>query len=188
MTTALPPLPPLPPDAAELLRAVEAPPRLVAHLALVHQVAEQIAEFCAAEGLAFDREAVRFGAATHDIGKVVHPEELSGPGSAHEPAGRALLLTHGVAEPLARFARSHASWGEPGITTEELLVSLADKAWKNQRVRDLEDLVIDRLAGATGRERWETFLALDDLLTRIGEDAPRRLALQAAHPVRTGRN
>ncbi|MEU4299041.1 HD domain-containing protein [Kitasatospora aureofaciens] len=188
MTTALPPLPPLPTGAAELLRAVDAPPRLVAHLALVHQVAEQIAGFCAAEGLAFDREAVRFGAATHDIGKVIHPEELSGPGSAHEPAGRALLLAHGVAEPLARFARSHASWGEPGTTTEELLVSLADKAWKNRRVRDLEDLVVDRLAEATGRERWEAFLALDDLLTTIGEDAPRRLALQAAHPVRTGRN
>ncbi|MFJ7247645.1 HD domain-containing protein [Kitasatospora sp. NPDC098652] len=184
MTTELPPLPP---DVAELLRSVDAPPRLVAHLALVHQVAEQVVEFCAAEGLAFDHHAVRYGAATHDIGKVVHPEELSGPGSAHEPAGHALLSARGVPEELARFARTHASWGEPGTTTEDLLVSLADKAWKNQRVRDLEDRVVDRLAAATGRERWEAFLALDDLLTRIGEDAPRRLALQAAHPVRTGR-
>ncbi|MFD7454334.1 hypothetical protein [Kitasatospora sp. NPDC059827] len=72
-------LPPLPTDVAELLRSVDAPPRLVAHLALVHQVAEQVVEFCAAEGLAFDHHAVRYGAATHDIGKVVHPEELSGP-------------------------------------------------------------------------------------------------------------
>ncbi|MFJ6379143.1 HDIG domain-containing metalloprotein [Kitasatospora sp. NPDC092039] len=178
-------LPPLPPDVADLLRAVDAPPRLVAHLALVHEAAEEIADFCAREGLAFDREAVRYGAATHDIGKVLHPGELSGPGSLHEAAGHRLLLSHGVPEHLARFARSHASWGGPGVTVEELLVSLADKAWKNKRVQDLEDRVVDLLA-AGGRERWEAFLALDDLLTRIGEDAPRRLAVQAAHPVRTG--
>ncbi|MFJ6620303.1 HDIG domain-containing metalloprotein [Kitasatospora sp. NPDC091335] len=183
MTTTLPPLPP---DVAGLLRAVDAPPRLVAHLALVHQVAEEIADFCAREGLVFDGGAVRYGAATHDIGKTVHPEELSAPGSRHEAAGHALLLSHGVPEHLARFARSHASWGEPGVTVEELLVSLADKAWKNKRVQDLEDHVVDRLAAAGGRERWEAFLALDGLLTRIGEDAPRRLAVQAAHPVRTG--
>ncbi|MFD8756214.1 HDIG domain-containing metalloprotein [Kitasatospora sp. NPDC059577] len=181
MTTTLPPLPA---GAADLLRDLDAPPRLVAHLALVHEVAEEIADFCAGEGLEFDREAVRYGAATHDIGKTVHPEELSGPGSAHEAAGHALLLARGVPERLARFARSHASWGGPGVTVEELLVSLADKAWKNKRVQDLEDRVVDRLAAATGRERWEALLALDDLLTRIGEDAPRRLAVQAAHPVR----
>ncbi|MGW1178426.1 HD domain-containing protein [Kitasatospora sp. NPDC002543] len=184
MTTTA--LPPLPADVAALLHALDAPPRLVAHLALVHEVAGEIAGFCAREGLAFDREAVLYGAATHDIGKTVHPEELSAPGSLHEPAGQALLLAHGVPERLAGFARSHASWGGPGVTVESLLVSLADKAWKNKRVQDLEDLVVDRLAAAGGRERWEAFLALDDLLTRIGEDAPRRLALQAAHPVRTG--
>ncbi|GHF68347.1 phosphohydrolase [Kitasatospora xanthocidica] len=185
MTTTLPPLPP---GVADLLRAVDAPPRLVAHLALVHEVAELIADFCAGEGLEFDREAVRYGAATHDIGKTIHTEELSAPGSAHEAAGHALLLAHGVPERLARFARSHASWAGPGVTVEELLVSLADKAWKNKRVPDLEDRVVDRLAAATGRERWEAFLALDDLLTRIGEDAPRRLGVQAGYPVRTGRN
>ncbi|MEV7774159.1 HDIG domain-containing metalloprotein [Kitasatospora sp. NPDC086791] len=191
MTTALPSpssLPPLPAEVADLLRALDAPPRLVAHLALVHEVAERIAEFCADAGLEFDRAAVRYGAATHDIGKTVHPEELSAPGSAHEAAGHALLLARRVPERLARFARSHASWGEPGVTVEELLVSLADKAWKNKRVPDLEDRVVDRLAAATGRERWEAFLALDDLLAGIGEDAPGRLAVQAAHPVRTGGN
>jgi hypothetical protein len=30
------------------------------------------------------RDAVLFGAATHDIGKTVHIDELSGPRSAHE--------------------------------------------------------------------------------------------------------
>ncbi|WP_031074049.1 HD domain-containing protein [Streptomyces sp. NRRL WC-3742] len=176
-------LPPLPPAAADLLAGAGAPPRLLAHLALVHEVAERIADFCERQGLAFDREAVLFGAATHDIGKTLHPEELSVPGSLHEPAGHELLLARGVPERLARFAGTHGSWGEPGVTVEDLLVSLADKVWKDKRVRDLEDLVVRHLAAATGREPWETFLALDDLLTAVGEDAPRRLAVQAAHPV-----
>ncbi|MGA5819203.1 HD domain-containing protein [Kitasatospora sp. NPDC094028] len=182
MTTTLPPLPP---EAAELLAQAGAPPRLLAHLALVHEVAELIAGFCERQGLPFDREAVLFGAATHDIGKTVHPEELTAPGSAHEPAGYALLRARGVPERLARFAGGHGRWDGPGTTVEDLLVSLADKAWKNKRVRDLEDRVVERLAAATGQQPWEAFLALDDLLTGIGEDAPRRLAVQAAHPVRT---
>ncbi|TYC68533.1 HD domain-containing protein [Streptomyces sp. CB01881] len=176
----------MPAAAARLLEAVAAPPRLVAHLGLVHEVARTVADWCAAAcpALVLDREAVLFGAATHDIGKAVHREELAAPGSAHERAGYELLLAHGVPERLARFARTHARWGEPGVTVEDLLVSLADKAWKNSRVRDLEDRVVDRLATAGRREPWEVFLELDDLLTRIGDDAPRRLAVQAAHPVR----
>ena len=50
-----------------------------------------------------------FGAATHDIGKTPHPAELSGPGSAHEEAGRELLLSLGGSPRLARFAATHAS-------------------------------------------------------------------------------
>ncbi|MFI2609084.1 HDIG domain-containing metalloprotein [Kitasatospora sp. NPDC018619] len=178
-------LPPLPADVAVLLRELDAPPGLVAHLALVHAVAEEIAGFCAREGLVFEREAVRYGAATHDIGRTVHVEERSAPGSRHEAAGYALLRARGVPERLAAFGRTHASRREPGVTTESLPVSLADKAWKNRRVRSLEDPVVERLA-AGGRERWEAFLAPDDLLTRIAEDAPGRLALQGAHSARTG--
>ncbi|MEV1075198.1 HD domain-containing protein [Micromonospora parva] len=134
--------------------------------------------------LPFDREAVLFGAATHDVGKVRHPEELSGPGSAHEPAGYELLLKHGVAESSARFARDHASWHRDGIDVEDLLVSVADKVWKGKRVTDLEELLVDRLADVTGRERWSVFLDLDDILDRITADADLRLAFQATHPVR----
>jgi HD domain len=134
--------------------------------------------------LAVDRAAVLFGAATHDIGKVVHPEELSGPGRAHEPAGRELLLRHGVPAPLARFAATHAAWRQDGIGVEDLLVSVADKVWKGKRVDDLEDLVVERLAAVTGRERWSVFAELDELLDRIAADADRLLAFQASHPVR----
>lgn len=113
----------------------------------------------------------------------MHVGELSGPGASHEEAGRELLLRHGFDERLARFAATHASWTED-IPLEDLLVSLADKVWKNKRVPELEDLVVARLAEAGGRARWEEFAALDDFLTRIGDGADERLAFQNAFPLR----
>ncbi|MET8465021.1 HD domain-containing protein [Micromonospora zamorensis] len=181
-----PPLRSLPDQVVALLETLHAPPRLAAHLRAVHDVAAQLTDAMAERfpQLPFDRDAVLFGAATHDIGKVRHPEELSGPGSAHEPAGYELLLGHGVSEALARFARDHASWLQDGIGVDDLLVSVADKVWKGKRVTDLEGLLVDRLAEATGRERWSVFLDLDDILDHIAADADRRLAFQATHPVR----
>ena len=180
-----PPLPPLPGVAAELLTALQAPPRLAAHLRLVHDVARQLtAAFAARFPLVpFDRQAVLFGAAIHDLGKVEHPEELSGPGSAHEEAGYQLLLRFGVPEERARFAVTHAAWHAPGVQLEDLLVSLADKVWKGKRVTDLEELVVDRLADITGQPRWQAFLDLDDVLAGLAADADRRLAFPAEHPV-----
>ncbi|WP_407703862.1 HD domain-containing protein [Streptomyces smaragdinus] len=180
-----PPLRPLPPGVPELLLELPASPRLAAHLRLVHDVAATLTDWLAREypALDVDREAVLFGAATHDIGKALHPAELSGPGSAHEEAGRELLLARGVEARLARYAGTHASWTASGTTTEDLLVSLADKIWKNRRVPELEDLVVHRLAAARGREAWAEFLALDDALTGIAADADARLAFQAAYPV-----
>ncbi|MFI2647811.1 MULTISPECIES: HD domain-containing protein [Micromonospora] len=180
-----PPLLPLPGVAAELLAALHAPPRLAAHLRLVHDVARQLtAAFAERFPLVpFDRQAVLFGAAIHDLGKVEHPEELSGPGSAHEEAGYQLLLRFGVPEERARFAVTHAAWHAPGVQLEDLLVSLADKVWKGKRVTDLEELVVDRLADITGQPPWQAFLDLDDVLAGLAGDADRRLAFQAEHPV-----
>jgi hypothetical protein len=179
-----PRLRPLPGEVAQLLRDLDAPPRLAAHLRAVHDVACQIADWLSTQypDLPFDRDAVLFGAATQDIGKTVHTAELSGPGSRHEEAGRQLLLARGISPALARFAATHAAWTRPGIQLEDLLVSVADKVWKNKRVPDLEDLVVRQLAQASGRSAWEEFLAFDDLLTAIGEHADGRLAFQAAHP------
>ncbi|MCE0446562.1 MULTISPECIES: HD domain-containing protein [Streptomyces] len=183
--TGDPPLRPLPERAASLLARVDAPPRLVAHLRAVHDVAAQLVAWVQRHcpRLESDAEAVLFGAATHDIGKALHPAELSGPGARHEAAGRELLLTHGVEARLARFAGTHASWTAPGIGVEDLLVSLADKVWKNKRVPELEDLVVARLAGADGRPAWQWFMELDETLTAIGEGADRRLAYQMSHPL-----
>jgi hypothetical protein len=182
----LPPLRPLPQRAAQLLEELDAPPRLAAHLRAVHDVACQITDWLAAQypALRFCHEAVLFGAATHDIGKTEHLAELSGPGSAHEEAGQQLLLSHGISPRLARFAATHATWTGPDIQLEDLLVSLADKIWKDKRVPGLEDLFMNRLTTASGRSRWEEFLVLDDLLTSIGQEADQRLAFQASYLVR----
>lgn len=181
----LPPLRPLPAAASALLRTLAAPPRLAAHLRLVHDVAYDLADWLAGycPGLPFDRGAVLLGAATHDIGKVLHTAELGGPGSAHEAAGRELLLAHGFSEGEARFAATHAAWSVSGTTVEELLVSLADKVWKGKRVRDLEDLLVGRLAEAGGAEAWQVFLDLDEALGGIAEGAHARLEFQAGFPV-----
>ncbi|MET8148104.1 HD domain-containing protein [Actinoplanes sp. NPDC049668] len=172
---------PLPGPAAELLRALAAPPRLGAHLRIVHDVAWSLTDALGRSrpDLDFDTTAVLFGAATHDIGKVVHVEELSGPGHAHEEAGRDLLLRYGVPAHLARFAGSHASWDDPHVTLDELLVSLADKVWRAARVEDLEQLVCARLGGAP----WEAFLELDDVLRRLAAGADARLAFQVSYPI-----
>jgi hypothetical protein len=90
------------------------------------------------------------------------------------------VLSHGVSARLARFAATHASWDSPGIGTEDLMVSVADKIWKNKRVPDLEDLLVTRLAQASGRDTWQEFADLDTLLQAIGDGADDRLAFQAS--------
>src|SRR5512146_2491848 len=54
---------------------------------------------------------------------------------------------------------------------------------RHSRVLELENLLISRLAEVSGRETREEFLALDQLLERIGDGADRRLAFQAAFPL-----
>jgi hypothetical protein len=90
-------LAPLPADVASLLARVSAPPRLVAHLTLVHDVALRLLPSLkkAWPQLEVDADAVAFGAATHDIGKASVTAELSAPGSSHEALGEALLLAAG---------------------------------------------------------------------------------------------
>ncbi len=150
----------------------------------MHDVAVQLIDWVKRRGLdlSIDSAAVCFGAATHDIGKTLYPAELSGPGARHEEAGRDLLVTHGVAPNLARFAATHATW-TPATGTEDLLVSLADKVWKNKRVPELENLVVDRLSAASGLPAWDEFLKLDEALTVIGDLADDRLSYQMLFPV-----
>jgi hypothetical protein len=97
---------------------------------------------------------------------------------ASAPAG----LSRGVSADLARFAATHASWDGPGISAEDLMVSVADKVWKNKRVPDLEGRLVASLAHASGRDAWQEFADLDTLLEAIGDGADDRLAFQASFP------
>ncbi|MES2459029.1 MAG: HD domain-containing protein [Armatimonadota bacterium] len=176
---------PLPPNVQQLLAATGSPPRLTAHLTLVHDAAQSLTEriHAAWPDVAFDREAVLFGAATHDIGKVVYPLEMQRPGDAHEEAGVWLLQQHGVAENLARFARTHGQWNDESAKLEYMLVALADKVWKGKREDLLEQAVADLIAARSGEAVWKVWLQVDDILSDVAAFADERLSFQAGHPV-----
>lgn len=177
---------PLPDEVLAICRSVGASQRLVAHLTLVHDVAGKIMDALhhSFPELAFDAELVRFGAATHDIGKAIHIEELSGPGSRHERSGFAMLKELRVSDVRARFTFTHAEWN--GGQMEDLLVALADNCWRGKRLGPLEEEVVRIITIRTGKEGWEVFAALDDILQKVVRDADLRLAWQAQFPIAQG--
>lgn len=171
----------LPHEARRLLTTLNAPPRLVAHLTLVHDAASEILEHLQGRWPDFsvDRDAVLFGAATNDIGKVRHPDELVQDGRLHEQDGPALLQRLGVTAERSRFARTHGTrMNEPSVTAEDLIVALADECWKGSRHAELESQIASHIANSQGIERWEVFLALDDIRTKVDIGADKRLVWQ----------
>jgi hypothetical protein len=134
--------------------------------------------------LSIDSQAVLLGAALHDIGKVLHAGELTGPGRQHEQDGPRLLIDWGIAPQLARFAQTHGSWRTAtNLHLEDLLVALADTCWKGSRDPVLEQHVADQLTAATGGDPWVVFIALDDIIEAITVNVDMRLAWQARFPV-----
>lgn len=177
---------PLPPEVRALLSRLGASPRLVAHLTLVHDVACQLIARLDTfwPALHYDRSAVQLGAALHDIGKVVHPEELTHPGHTHELAGEKLLRTHEFPESLARFARTHEQWSEENaVQPEDLLVAVADRWWRGRRDDPLEATIGRWIVGETRAAVWQVFAELDDIAADITSDADARLAWQQQFPV-----
>ena len=173
----------LPTGVEDLLDRLQSPPRLVAHLTLVHDVAVRIVDFLDRwPGLPLQRDEVLFGAATHDIGKTVHVDELDGPGHRHEAAGRELLHARGYDARLARFAISHADRRSDDRDLEDLLVALADKVWKGKREADLEERVAQQIAKAIRLELWDVLLPLQDSLDEIAAASPLRLEWQQRFP------
>ena len=175
---------PLPPEVVELLETVGAPPRLRAHLTLVHEAAVRLTERVSAlwPTLDYDPEAVRMGAATHDIGKLVFPEELTGPGKNHEAVGAGVLVDCGFPEDYTRFTRTHGQWArEEALTPEDLLVALADTLWKGQREDALEDRCCRLIAGRCGLDPWRVSIRFYEMTEEIADGAEERLLWQQGH-------
>jgi len=163
-------------DAYRLLADIGAPGRLLLHLRLVGEAADELVEAYRALDLVFDAELIELGVAVHDAGKIQHPQELLGPGSLHERAGERLMLDHGVQAEVARCCITHAAWQGEGVSFEERSVALADKLWKGKRQEDLELLVLDEVATRLGKARWEVFQQLDSAFEAIASRADGRLA------------
>lgn len=170
---------PLPVEISDVLRALHAPPRLVVYLRLVHAVACTLTERISAVWpmLHYDQGDVLLGAATHDIGKISYPNELSEVGIQHEVVGPEILLAHGFNEKVARFARTHGRWEqEEQPSLEDLLVALADALWKGQRQQRLEQRLIQLIVEQCQDEPWHTYMQLDDLASDNAREARGRLA------------
>jgi hypothetical protein len=174
---------PLPPETVNLLRQVAAPPRLVAHLILVHDVAATLVERVAAAfpEVTFRREAVLFGASIHDFGKVIERSELIRSGTQHEQRGIELLRSMGISSKRARFAYTHGNWdGVPSVNLEDLLVALADTCWKGKRVDALESKITTLLSAVSKKPEWACYAELAEIVEGLTRDADARLAWQAA--------
>lgn len=159
---------------------------MVAHLILVHDVAKSLVNDLqtAFPVLNLDKDAILFGAATHDLGKAIHREELSEPGKLHELRGVELLKEYGVPKNLTRFAYTHGNWkGSGPAQMEDLIVALADNCWKGKRVPDLEALMTDALTESTGEPQWRCYAVLDDVLQSLASDCDTRLEWQRGFPV-----
>ena len=162
-------------DAYRLLKSLGAPPRLIRHLELVGEVADELISAYGALSIKCDTDLIELGVAVHDAGKILHPNELNGPGSLHEPAGERLLLLHGVQPEIARCCVTHAAWSLPDVSFEEQTVALADKLWKGKREEALELIVVDRTAAILGCDRWDIFSKLDEVFEAIAAGGTERL-------------
>jgi hypothetical protein len=173
---------PLPLEARRLCMELRVPERLQRHLLIVHEVASRLIEWmseCSPGTLTgAEIDAVLFGAATHDLAKVLHPDELIGPGHLHERDGAALLQRLGVEPAHARFARTHGTWRDEHVQITDLLVALADTVWKGKRDQQLEDRVVDVIGERMAEERWAVFERLDRAIGAIADDGERWLAWQ----------
>lgn len=167
-------------DAIELLKLIDAPPRLVMHHKLVVEAAQKLVkEIKSRFNLKFDASLVLIGAALHDCGKVIYPQEMTGSGNQHESTGEQMLLSTGISPEIARFCRTHAQWAETDITLEDLLVALADKLWKGCRDEALESTVINYIAQESNLPTWKVFVDADLVFETIALEGPNRLIRSA---------
>ena len=171
---------PLPDPVQQILAQCLMPPRLTAHLILVHHIACEIVDYLHQFSAYFDGNIVCLGAALHDLGKLEHLEELSGAGAHHEITGPDYLIKLGITQNIARFARTHARWAdEPEITLEDVLVALADTCWKGQRNSVLEQAIVEQLSTLSGRDYWKIWLIVDQMVEYCSQNAEEYLIWHA---------
>lgn len=174
----------LPPEVLDILAKYGAPPRLVAHLTIVHDVAITLIKQLDASWptLDYDQERVLLGAATHDVGKTVYTNELTGPGDQHEEIGPQILMESGFLETHARFARTHAQWDrEASVQLEDVLVAFADTIWKGKRDEVLEQEIAQQIARQCQEELWQVYMKFDNIASDIAQDAHNRILWQGEH-------
>lgn len=164
-----------PDDAYRFLRELGASDRLILHSQLVSEVAEKIAEQISSLGITINKLLVLFGAVLHDVGKILHPEELEGVGNRHEEAGESLLVKYGIAHDIARCCRTHGHWQTMNCSLEEYLIAISDTIWKGKRDSELEKRIGDIITERTGRDKWEILIELDTLFESIAAEGPERL-------------
>lgn len=163
-------------DALTLLRQLGAQSLFIMHHRLVAEAAAQLADGLPQNlGRCVNREKIVIGATLHDAGKILYPNEMTGPGNMHEQTGSDFLLRNGVEPELTRFCATHSDWRQSGLTIEELFVALADTLWKGKRIHELEELAIRRLAELAGIGVWDIFVELDTLFQAVAEKADGRL-------------
>jgi hypothetical protein len=68
----------------------------------------------------------------------------------------------------------------PTVNLEDLLVALADKCWKGQRVDKLESKITALLSAASNKPEWACYAELDEILQGVTKNADARLAWQQA--------
>lgn len=162
-------------DTYNLLRDLGASNKLLVHVKLVGEAAELLILKLSELKVSFDADFVRLGVAFHDVGKIIHPNELSIQGNFHEADGEKLLLKNGVDKKLARVCQSHGKWETMDCSFEEYLIALSDKLWKGKRENLLENIVIDKVAELLNQEHWEIFVELDSCFENITSEGHSRL-------------
>ena len=159
-----------------MLESLGASKRLMTHVQLVGEAAEELLSKLHSLGIESQENIVRLGVSIHDAGKILHQDELDNKGNQHEISGEQLLLEAGVQPEVARCSLSHARYDSMEVSFEELLVALSDKLWKGKRDANLELRVIDHAAELIGKERWDIFLELDECFEEIASQGDLRLA------------
>jgi hypothetical protein len=101
----------------------------------------------------------------------------------HQGAGIELLRSLGISQERARFAWTHGNWSGEKVTLEDLIVTLADKAWKGKRIEALETRTAELLSAATSRPTQDCYSKLDEILQDLSEHADRKMAWQSSFAV-----